>query len=88
MVIAPRLDSAYLPHVLELSEFLTFRKKNVTDAAPVAMYGKGDFMVWALVVDPETQSMADLWHFNHNPAMKIYTTLDAYLMDGVVKPEA
>lgn len=84
LVIAPRLDSAYLPHVLELTEFLHYRKKHVTDQPPTAMYGKGDFMVWSLVVDQDTRTMADLFHWVNEgggpESVRVFTTLDKYLL--------
>lgn len=80
MVIAPRLDSPYIAHVLELEDLLAHRKKILNDKN-VPGYDKGDFMVWSLVVDTTTKRMVDLWALenNHN---NVFTTLDSYLLDG------
>lgn len=82
MVVAPRLDRAYIAHVLELEDLLAHRKKLLGDkTAKMAGYGKGDFIVWSLVVDRATNKMADLWTIENDHG-NVFTTLDSYLLDG------
>jgi len=77
LIIAPRLDLANSFVSADLYDYMMAKKRGLP---PLAGYHDGDYLIWSLVVEPDTQQIAQIWRFRQTPNYRVYTCMDHALL--------